>query len=147
MKVKVVPNIFRKALGALVLLSINNSVVADHIIVKGAWLPEAAPVARVMAAYMDISNHGKQTSFITRVTSPQFEKVEIHSMSHKGGMMQMEKQDKLEIPAGNTVSLEPGGFHMMLFKPKQWYKDGSKITLHITLDGKETFKIIAPVIK
>jgi len=137
----------KNAFTILVLVSVSTSVLADHITIKGAWLPEAAPVARVMAAYMDISNHSKQTSFITSVTSPQFKKVEIHSMSHKNGMMHMEKQEQLKLPAGKTVALQPGGFHMMLFNPKEWFKDGSKITLNITLDNKETFQIIAPVIK
>lgn len=138
----------KKLLAAVtLLLSFTSAVFADHIEIDNAWLPEAAPVARVMAAYMDIENHDKQTSYITSVTSPQFRKVEIHSMTHKNGMMHMEKQEKLALPAGETVSLQPGGYHMMLFNPVKWYQAGSKITLNITIDNKHTFQIVAPVKK
>lgn len=135
---------FSMAISLLLFATIAS---ADHINIHNAWIPEAAPVAKVMAGYMDISNRDKDNSFITRVTSPQFKKVEIHSMYHKDGMMHMEKQEKLELPAGKTTSLEPGGFHMMLFNPKKWYQAGSNITLNITLDNKHTFKIVVPVFK
>lgn len=126
---------------------ISSIVKADHITISNAWLPEAAPVARVMAAYMDITNSDKDDSYITAISSPQFKKVEIHSMFHKDGMMHMEKQDRLKLPAGKTTSLEPGGFHMMLFNPEKWYQAGSKIKLNITLDNKNSFTIIVPVTK
>jgi copper(I)-binding protein len=131
----------------IVFLSVSTYVKADHINVYNAWSPETAPVARVMAAYMAISNQDKDDSFITGISSPQFNKVEIHSMSHVNGMMRMEKQGRLKLSAGKTTSLQPGGYHMMLFKPKKWYPAGSKITLNITLDDKNTFRITVPVIK
>ena len=68
-------------------------------------------------------------------------------MYHKDGMMRMEKQDKLKLPSGKTTSLEPGGYHVMLFNPKKWYQAGSNLTVNITIDNKNTFKIVVPVIK
>lgn len=138
---------FHKVTLTLTLLLLASIAKADHITIRGAWSPEAAPVARVMAAYMEISNKDAKNSYITDISSPQFNKVEIHSMYHKDGMMRMEKQDKLKLPSGKTTSLEPGGYHVMLFKPKKWYQAGSKLTVHITIDNKNTFKIIVPVIK
>ena len=138
---------FNKVALALTLFILASTVKADHVTTRGAWSPEAAPVARVMAAYMDITNNNTKDSYITAISSPQFKKVEIHSMFHKDGMMRMEKQDKLILAAGKTTSLEPGGYHVMLFNPEKWYQAGSKITLSITIDNKNTFKIIVPVIK
>ena len=131
----------------LCLLAFSTLVKADHITITNKWSPEAAPVARVMAAYMEIKNTSSKNSYITAISSPQFRKVEIHSMYHKDGMMRMEKQDRLELKAGKTTSLEPGGYHVMLFNPKKWYQAGSKLTLNITLANKNTFKIVIPVIK
>lgn len=140
-------HLYLKSLIAVSLLLSATIALADHINIENARIPEAAPVAKVMAAYMDISNIDKDASYITMVTSPQFRKVEIHSMYHKDGMMHMEKQDKLKLPAGKTTSLQPGGYHMMLFNPKKWYQAGTKITLKITLDDKHSFNIVVPVIK
>lgn len=137
----------KKITVTLSLLFFASLAYADHITVSHAWSPEAAPVARVMAAYMEISNKDKDDSYITAINSPQFKKVEIHSMYHKDGMMHMEKQDKLKLAAGKTTSLEPGGYHVMLFNPKKWYQAGSKLTLNITIDNKHTFTITVPVFK
>ena len=138
---------FNKFALALTLLLLASIAKADHVTTRGAWSPEAAPVARVMAAYMEISNKSKKDSYITAISSPQFKKVEVHSMYHKDGMMRMEKQDKLKLPSGKTTSLEPGGYHVMLFNPKKWYQAGSNLTVNITIDNKNTFKIVVPVIK
>ena len=131
----------------LCLFVFSMSVKADHITITNKWSPETAPVARVMAAYMEIKNNSNKDSYITAINSPQFRKVEIHSMYHKDGMMRMEKQDQLKLAAGKTTSLEPGGYHVMLFNPKKWYQVGSKFTLNITLNNKNSFTVTVPVIK
>lgn len=48
------------------------------------------------------------------------------------GMMKMQKVDKIEIPAGETVKLEPGGYHIMLMGLAGELTEGSKITITLT---------------
>lgn len=49
-----------------------------------------------------------------------------------GEMMKMQKVDKIEIPAGETVKLEPGGYHIMLMGLAGELAEGSKITITLT---------------
>jgi copper(I)-binding protein len=104
---------------------------------EGAWVPEAPPVAPVLGGYVQISNSGNKDVTITATESPDFASVEIHDMQMHDGMMRMIKQDKLTIPAGGQVELKPGGFHLMLMKPKRAFKQGDTLEVTFTMaDGQ-----------
>lgn len=99
---------------------------------EGAWSPEAPPTAPVMAGYVEITNNGDKDVAITAARCDDFNKVEIHDMVERDGMMRMIQQERLTIPAGETVKLEKGGLHLMLMKPRRAIKRGE--TLDITFE-------------
>jgi len=87
-------------------------VVANNVVVTA---PAAGmPVA---AAYLDISNHSGETIRITRVTSPDYESVELHETTIEDGIARMRAVPVLEIADGATASLARGGRHLMLMRP------------------------------
>ncbi|MDH3948219.1 MAG: copper chaperone PCu(A)C [Gammaproteobacteria bacterium] len=111
---------------------------ADEILdIDDAWVAEAPPVAPVMGGYMKIENETNKPISITRASCPEFDAVEIHEMSMSGGMMKMREIEKLDIPAGGKVELKPGGYHLMLIKPKKPFKKGDTLTVTLhTADGQ-----------
>jgi copper(I)-binding protein len=123
---------------ALCLFAFIPALQADEILdIDDAWVAEAPPVAPVMGGYMKIENETDKLISITRASCPDFETVEIHEMSMSGGMMKMREIEKLDIPAGGEVELKPGGYHLMLIKPKQPFKKGDSLTVTLhTADGK-----------
>ena len=65
-------------------------------------------------------------------------KVETHEVVMVDGAMKMQaKEGGIVIPAGETVTLEPGGLHIMLMGLKKPILVGDKITMTIDLDGYE----------
>ncbi len=42
------------------------------------------------------------------------EVTELHAHVHEGDVMRMVKVDSIEIPAHSDLTLEPGGYHIML---------------------------------
>ena len=133
---------FLQPLVVLCLLTVLPNLQADEILdIDDAWVAEAPPVAPVMGGYMKIENETDKLISITRASCPDFETVEIHEMSMSGGMMKMREIEKLDVPAGGKVELKPGGYHLMLIKPKQPYKKGDTltVTLHMA-DGKSQAK-------
>ena len=100
-------------------------------------VPEAPPVASVMVAYMHIKNNSNKTQTITEVSSPQFQRVEIHKMSMANGMMDMKQVKALSIKPKQTVVLETGGLHVMLIKPVQTLKHDDNIEIIFTLSSGE----------
>jgi copper(I)-binding protein len=59
------------------------------------------------------------------------------------GMMEMRAVDKIAIPAGKTVSLAPGGYHVMLLQLKSPLTTGQKFTLTLTFE--KAGKVDVPV--
>ena len=57
-----------------------------------------------------------------------------------GGMMQMQEVESIEIPAGETVVLEPGGFHIMLLDLKRELTPGETVEVTLTFEtaGEQT---------
>lgn len=104
--------------------------------VENAWIREPAPGQAVMGAFMDITSD-KDASLI-QAGSPAFGKIELHEMKMQGDVMQMRQVKKIDLPKGKTVKLEPGGLHLMLYKPKKPLKNGDKVpfTLMVKSGGK-----------
>ena len=115
--------------------------------ISSAFAPEAPPVAPVMAGYLTLGNPGSKPITITASHSKAFRKVEIHRMKMENGMMHMERQPTLEIPAHSKVRLEPGGYHLMLIGPKKHLQAGDKIAVVLEFKSGKRQSISLPVIK
>lgn len=88
------------------------------------------------AAYMDITNDGDADLTLVGVSGDVAGAVEVHeSGADDEGMMQMEEIPELVIEAGETVSLEPGGYHIMMMDLEQDLAVGD--TFQITLEFEE----------
>jgi len=110
----------------------------NDITISDAWARATAPGQKVAAAYMNLSS--KQGAALIRAECDLAGSVEIHSMTMENDVMKMRMLEELALPAGKTVSLAPGGFHLMLFNLKQPLDAGkqAKFTLHFRTDaGKE----------
>ena len=91
---------------------VGPPVVAANVVVTG---PAAqAPMA---AGYLDISNRSGADIRITRVSSPEYETVEMHETVVEDDIARMRKIPVVEIENGETVVFERGGKHLMLMKP------------------------------
>lgn len=112
---------------------------------EGAWVPEAPPVAPVMAGYVRISNSTTDDVAITGARCPDFNSVEIHDMFERDGMMRMVRQDRLTIPAGETVELKKGGLHLMLMKPRRAIKTGESLNVTFETADGESFSVVFEV--
>lgn len=87
------------------------------VVVNNVVVTAAARDMPVAAAYLDISNRSGAAIRITRVTSPNYESVEMHETSIEGGIARMRKLDAVELADNDTVSFVQGGRHLMLMRP------------------------------
>jgi len=116
---------------------------SESLQVSDAWVPEAPPVASVMAGYLAIHNPGAQDVTISAVRSADFASVEMHETRMQDGMARMVRQDKLVIPAGKTVMFERGGLHLMLMQPQRSFRMGDRIRFElVTSAGAVTFSAV-----
>ncbi|MCC6313003.1 MAG: copper chaperone PCu(A)C [Thermomicrobiales bacterium] len=82
------------------------------------------------AAYMIIRNTGKEDDRLVAVKTEVARVAEIHEVRHKGGVMEMRPLEHgLEIDDGEAVTLEPGGYHIMLIGLTRDLKAGDRFEL------------------
>ena len=117
----------------------------EEISVTNPWIREAPPAAEILAAYMTISNNSRQTVQLESVASADFEMIEIHRTETRQGMSHMLKQSSLLIKSGESVLLKPGGYHLMLIKPKRNLRNGDNVTLHLHFNNGEAINVTAIV--
>lgn len=130
----------------IILLFIFSSAYAhQQVAVHNAWVRSAPPGADVLAAYMVLHNESEETRVFTGVSSGICDRVEIHKTEMHEGMMNMIPQDSLSIPPGGSVTLEPGGFHLMLIGPKSVLKEGDEVDLLLKFSNGHSQQIKVPV--
>jgi copper(I)-binding protein len=100
--------------------------------IKTPWARATPGHAENGAAYVTIVS--PTTDRLTAVSSPVAKKVELHTMSMEGGVMRMRPLAAIDIPAGQTVTLSPGGMHIMLLDLAQPLREGQSFPLTLSFD-------------
>jgi len=99
------------------------------------WSRATPPTAKVGAGYMSILNGGSSADRLVSASSPVAGRVEIHEMRLRDGVMRMrERADGLALPAGETVALRPGGFHIMLMDLRAPLAQGTRVPLRLMFE-------------
>jgi hypothetical protein len=135
------------------------------------WARNAPKTAGAGAAYMVIQNTGTTADALVGASSPVAETVQVHetyvisspmpsasdamgdpgspmpsaSGATGGEMMGMRPIDRLEIPAGGTVELKPGSYHIMLLELANELKAGDKIEITLKFEKAGEVKVTAEV--
>ena len=107
---------------------------AESVNVSNAWVRATVPGQSVAGAYLDIT--ASAPAALIAVESSVAGKGELHTMSMDGGVMKMRPVGKIELPANQTVSLKPGGYHVMLMDIKRQLKAGERVPLKLTLQDR-----------
>ncbi len=108
---------------------------------------EATPAAMSMgAAYLMIANSGTEADRLIAGSTSVAATVEIHEIVDVEGVMKMQPlADGLEIPAGGSVELKPGGYHIMLIGLTESLTDGATYELTLTFATAGDVKLMVPV--
>ncbi len=120
-----------RRLGMLALITACGAQ-AQSIEVKDAWVRGTVPAQKVTGVFMEIT--GKSAVRLVGAASPVASAVEIHNMTMTNGVMKMFPVDGIDVPAGKTIRLAPGGYHVMLFGLKQQMKAGERMPLQLTFE-------------
>jgi copper(I)-binding protein len=95
--------------------------------VEGAWVRSAVPGQAGTGAFMRIT--AAQPMKLVGASTPAAGQAEVHEMKMDGDVMKMRPVQALDLPAGRTVELKPGGYHLMLTDLKEALKPGTKVPL------------------
>lgn len=113
---------------ALVTALISGTCYAQSIEIKDAWVRTSVPGQKATGAFMKIS--AKDGAKLVATASPVAGVAEVHEMKMEGNIMKMRAvAGGLDIPAGKTVELKPGGYHVMLMDLKAALVKDSSVPL------------------
>jgi len=116
---------------------------AGAIVIGHPWSPVTPAGAKVAAGYLTLKNEGTEADRLVSVTAEIAPKGEIHEMSvDSSGVMTMRGlPDGIEIPAGATVELKPGAYHLMFMNITQPTKEGVKFKGSLTFEKAGTVDV------
>lgn len=115
------------------------------LIVVDAWAAPTPSGVDVSAGYFTITNNTGAADRLLSVTSPRAERMEIHEMVMEGAVMQMRPVERLEIPAGESVQLAPGGRHLMFYGVSEPFAEGQNIDVRLVFETAGTIDVSLPV--
>jgi copper(I)-binding protein len=105
-----------------------------EVTVANAWARATPGGAKNGAVYMSITAEPGAGDRLVAAKSEAARSVELHISDHEGGVVRMRRLDALEVPAGQTVRLSPGGHHLMLLDLKQPLKTGDRVKLTLVFE-------------
>ncbi|HET6546220.1 MAG TPA: copper chaperone PCu(A)C [Rhodanobacteraceae bacterium] len=115
------------------------SVAISHAWIR--WLPGALPAA----AYATVTNHGDRRVRLVGATSPDYAAVMLHRSMTADGTARMETSRGIDVGAGASVRLAPGGYHLMLMQPRRAIVPGDEVRLRLRFADGATLDATFPV--
>lgn len=109
---------------------------------SAAWARPTPPASRAGAGYLTITNTGAMPDRLLGGGSPVVRDVQVHEMRIVDGIARMHPvEGGLVIPAGGTVTLAPGGYHIMLIGPKHPLKMGGHVPVTLRFERAGAVKV------
>jgi len=110
-------------------------VTIGNLEISGGFSRATLPNAPVGGGYVTITNKGSEADRLVGAASPVAGVTQIHEMKMEGDLMKMnEVPDGVEIPPGATVTLKPGGLHIMFMQLTGPLVEGTSIPLTLTFE-------------
>ena len=106
---------------------------AGDLAITEAW-SRAAGQGRTGAGYLTIGNRGAAADRLLSASSPAARSVELHNHIREGDVMRMREVPAIEIPAGGSVTLRPGGLHLMLIGLTGPLRQGETVPVTLTFE-------------
>jgi len=124
---------------ALTLLCSSTAAALDYKLgaleIGQPWARATPPSAPAGSGFLKITNTGSTPDRLVSASSPAAELVQVHEMKMDGNVMRMREVDNgLEIPAGGSVKLAPGGLHLMMMGLKGPLKQGTSVPVTLVFE-------------
>lgn len=127
------------AAGAMLAICAHAQSTQPAVKVERAWARASVQGQKASGAFMALT--ASQATAVIGAVSPAAGVTEVHEMKMEGDIMRMRAIPKLDLPAGKTVELKPGGYHIMLMDLKAPLAVGTTVPVTLLLrnaQGKES---------
>jgi len=134
-----------------ILVAVAAAILATHALAQVAvadpWVRATVSRQTSTGAFMRLT--AEREARLVAAASPLAAVTEIHQMAMQGDVMRMRAIASLALPAGQPVSLAPGGYHIMLIGLAAPIEVGARVPLTLTIEAaggeRETIELSLPV--
>lgn len=117
---------------------------APTVTASNVWARATPPSASTAAVYLTLTSPADDR--LTSATTPVAGVAQVHEMKMDGNVMRMRAVESgLELPAGKPVTLQPGGYHLMLEHLTGPLKPGQSVPVHLTFAHAPPIDVTAQV--
>jgi copper(I)-binding protein len=117
---------------------------AGEIAVSAPWT-RAAGQNGTGAGFLAIANRGAAADRLVGASSPIARVTEIHTHIREGDILRMRPVAAVELPPGGTVTLQPGGFHLMLIGLKEPLIQGQAVPVTLRFERAGEVQVMLAV--
>ena len=119
---------------------------AGDLVISQAWSRATPRGAKTGGGFLTIENKGSAPDRLVAVSGDFADKIEVHEMAVKNGVMTMRAvENGLTIEPGKTVTLAPGGYHLMMLDLKAPLKQGDKLPVTLQFEKAGTVVVTLDV--
>jgi len=103
------------------------------------WIRGSVPGQKNGAGYLVIDNKGNQPAALVSANSDRADRVELHTIVREGGVAKMREVQEVPVPPNGSVTLKPGGYHVMFIGLKEPFNPGQDVPVTLNFaDGLST---------
>jgi len=139
------------ALRALLTLTLgliaDLSLASGDLTISDAWVRATPPGKMMTAAYASIENQGSESVTVVGVSAAVAGHTSLHETRIERDRSTMRPVMRLTIDAGERVSLQPGGLHIMLMKLNESLSEGQSIDICFELENNDKLCSVFSVAK
>jgi periplasmic copper chaperone A len=118
---------------------------AGGLVVRDAWVRESTASRTTSSGYFTIDNRTDTSVALVRVALEGVRNAQMHAVVEQQGQAGMRSLATISIPARGSVSLVPGGAHVMLIEVARPLRPGTSVEMTLTFDNKQTRRVRAVV--
>ena len=112
-----------------------HSIEIGDLVIDHPAMRIVAPGVKRSGGYLSIKNTGDTADRLINATANFSKKTELHTMEMDGDVMKMRAlENGIEIPAGETIYLQPGGLHVMFIGLKESLVEGDFNPVELTFE-------------
>jgi len=110
--------------------------------IEHPWSRATPPGTPTGGGFMTIHNEGDEADVLLGGHSDFTQSISVHQTKMEDGTMRMMPQhDGLEIPAGGSVTLEPGSYHLMLMGLQAPLVEGERRTITLEFEKAGSIEV------
>ncbi|HSS26345.1 MAG TPA: copper chaperone PCu(A)C [Usitatibacter sp.] len=118
----------------LAILAALSLPAAASVTATDAWVRGTVPAQKSTGAFVTLTS--TEDARVVSVTTPAARSAQIHESLMDGGRASMRHVESLKLPAGRSVELRPGGYHVMLEDLARPLAEGDRVPLTFTIEDK-----------